>query len=61
MFGRRMQMAQKSANWLVNCTLKYVRNFFTTYQIYTSSKCDPPYSMHNSQRCDTVLQVDWQV
>jgi hypothetical protein len=24
-------------------------------------KPDPSYSMHKSQRCDTVLQIDWQV
>jgi hypothetical protein len=59
---RLYRMAQKSVNWLVKYTSKYVRHFFITY--WTLKNClewDPQYSLHNSQRSDGVLQIDWQV
>jgi hypothetical protein len=50
--------AQKSFNWLVKGTLKYVRNFFITYRVFKNfSKWDLPCWVHNSQRCETVLQI----
>jgi hypothetical protein len=56
------RMDQKSVNVLVKFTLKYAKNYFITYWIYKNcSKWDSPCSMHNSQCCDTVLQIDWQV
>jgi hypothetical protein len=39
--------------------LKYFRHFFITCWIYEDcSKWDSPCSVHNSQRSDTVLQID---
>jgi hypothetical protein len=56
------RVAQKSVNLLVKCTIKYSSDFFITYWIYKNcSKWDPPCSVHKSQRCDTVLQIHWQV
>jgi hypothetical protein len=47
---------------LKSYTRKCIRNVYVSYWIYkNSSKWDPPCSMHNAQRCDTVLQIDWQV
>jgi hypothetical protein len=56
----KYRMAQMSSKWLVTFLLRYVRNFFTAYCIYKNcSKWDPPFSVHNSQCCDTALQIDW--
>jgi hypothetical protein len=51
--------AQKSVNCSVKCTLKYVRNFFFIYWFFFNEI--PDVQVHNSQRSDTVLQIDWQV
>jgi hypothetical protein len=50
------RMAQKSINWLVNCTLKHAQDFFITYWKHKNwSKWHPPCSVYNSQWCDTIL------
>lgn len=57
-------VAKMSVKWLVNCILlvEYIRNFFIIcliYKIYW--KWDPPCSLYNSQRFETVLLTDWEV
>jgi hypothetical protein len=56
------RMAKKSINWLVKCTLNTSEiSLLLTEFTKNFSKLDPPCSMHNSQRCDTILQIDWEV
>jgi hypothetical protein len=45
---------------VINCTLNYVRNFCVTYGIKRNlkSKRSAEFSMHNSERCETVLKLD---
>jgi hypothetical protein len=51
-----------SVNSLVKSTLKHVTNVPVTYGIYKiCSNWHPTCSVHNSQRCCAVLQIDWQV
>ena len=53
-------VAEMSVYRLVKFTVKYILNFFIAYRIYkTCSKLDLPYFVHNSQLCNTILQIDW--
>jgi hypothetical protein len=54
---RKYWLAQKSVNWLVKGTLSFLLTEITR----TAQNYIPHVQMHNSQPCDTILQIDWQV
>jgi hypothetical protein len=53
------QSGLKAVNWLVKCATKYIKHLLWIYKNY--SKWKSPYSMHSSQRSDSVLQIDWKI